>query len=222
MTSNSVLRWPDGRGWVVLSGGPSDAVRAHALSVAAADGGVAYVALRDATAAEMLMLDMDDLGAPAGYLVNMQTDTETALFDRLAEASVIVIGNLTDAETWCAVLTGAAAAGIYAAYEHGAVILAEGTGAAALGGWIMTDEGDITPGLGWLENALIFPGLTSAGQSERARYALTAQPAALAVGVGSDSALALGPDGQVETWGQQHVTIALGSHFGTQVPRTGE
>jgi hypothetical protein len=65
----------------------------------------------------------------------------------------------------------------------------------------------------WLDNALILPGVTSVAQSVEAQEVLRAQPAAIAVGIGSGSALALGPDGELELWGQKQVTIALGSHY---------
>ncbi len=214
MANKAGLRWMDGRGWIVLAGGGSDAVRAHTLSVAAADGGVAYAAVSDVAWAEHLMLDMDDLGAPAGYLVNVRAESAAAVYDRLAEASVIVIGAAADAETLYGQLDGAAAAGMRAAFEHGAVVLAEGAGAAALGAWIAAAEGELIPGLGWLENALVLPGVASAGASATARAALLAQPTALAVGIGAGSALALGPDGEVEIWGEGHVTIVLGAHYG--------
>jgi hypothetical protein len=62
----------------------------------------------------------------------------------------------------------------------------------------------------WLENALIVPFITSIAESEQVRDVLEAQPTAIAVGVGAGSALALGPDGEVETWGRRQVTVALG------------
>ena len=39
---------------------------------------------------------------------------------------------------------------------------------------------------------------------------MTSEPGAVALGIGSDSALALGPDGQLEVWGEQQVDVALG------------
>lgn len=212
MTEKAGLRWPDGRGWIALAGAGDDSVRARALSIAAADGGVAYVTLRDAAYPERLMLDMDDLGAPAGYLVNVQTEQPVTIVKQLSEASIVVIGDLADAETLSAALGGAAETGIRTAYEHGAVVLAEGAGAAALGAWIATADGELLPALGWLENALILPGVVTAGQSPAARQALETRQIGLAVGVGAGSALALGPDGEVEAWGGGQVTVVFGMH----------
>ncbi|MGQ9889506.1 MAG: hypothetical protein ACUVSX_13600 [Aggregatilineales bacterium] len=210
MTEKAGLRWLDGRGWIALAGTANDPVRARALSIAAADGGVAYVALRDAAYPEQLMLDMDDLGAPAGYLVNVHTEQPGIVVRQLSEASIVVIGDLADAETLSAALAGAAETGMRAAFERGAVVLAEGAGAAALGAWIAAADGELIPALGWLENALILPGIVTAGQSPAARQALEGRQIGLAVGVGAGSALALGPDGELEAWGSGQVTIVVG------------
>lgn len=212
MTEKAGLRWPDGRGWIALAGAGDDSVRAHALSIAAADGGVAYITLKDTAYPERLMLDMDDLGAPAGYLVNVHTEQPSAVVKQLSEASIVVIGHLADAETLSAALGGAAETGMRAAFEHGAVVLAEGAGAAALGAWIAAADGELLPALGWLENALILPGIVTAGQSPAARQALEARQIGLAVGVGVGSALALGPDGEIEVWGGGQVTVVFGMH----------
>jgi hypothetical protein len=38
-------------------------------------------------------------------------------------------------------------------------------------------------------------------------------PDAIAIGIGPGSALVLGPNGEVETWGKQQVTISLGPGY---------
>jgi hypothetical protein len=84
----------------------------------------------------------------------------------------------------------------------------------AWGGWTVLDSGEITTGLDWLQGALIVPGSVSVGEAEETRAVMNAQPEAIALGIGPNSALALGPDGEVEPWGQQEVSIALGPSFG--------
>lgn len=217
MAGNAALRWLDGRGWLALAGDApaSDAIRARALGVAAADGGVAVVALRGAdTDAEQLLADIEDLGAQAGYLVDLLAEDDTTIRAKLAEASVIVISADVDVHEVRSVLTGVAIEGIQIAFESGAVVLAEGPGAAAFGTWLVGKSGEIVAGFGWLENALIVPGATSVSESPVAQEVMRVRPAALALGIGAESALALGPDGQVELWGEQQVAIALGPDFG--------
>ncbi len=215
MANNNVLRWLDGRGWLILSGGDSSDVRAQALGRAAADGGVAYVDLGGQIGSgESALADMEDLGAPSGYLVNVMTEDDQTIHSKLADAGVVVVAGGSDVSELRSSLMGAAAAGIQTAFENGAVVLVEGQAAMLAGAWVLTEDDRLLGGLEWVENALIVPGLTSAEESAQVQTILTAQPAALGISVGAGSALALGPDGEVETWGQKQVTIALGPNYG--------
>jgi hypothetical protein len=217
MASNAALQWQDGRGWLVLAGSTpaSDAVRGRALAIVAADGGIAYLATRGVdAAAEQIMSDMEDLGAPTGYLVDVLSEDDSEIQNKLAEASMVVIGGDSSVTNVRSALLGAAIAGIQRAFENGAVVLAEGPGAMAFGAWLLQDDDQMNTGLGWLRSGLIVPGIASVSESPVTRVVIAAQPAAIAIGIGTGSALALGPDGQVEPWGEQQVSIALGPSFG--------
>jgi hypothetical protein len=216
MAHNNVLRWRDGRGWLVLSGGAEvgGEVRAQAIGRAAADGGVAYVSLgNDTNVAEAALLDMEDLGAASGYLVDVLSEDDETIRTKLAEASMIVIESDADLASIRSGLLGAAAEGIEAAFANGAVILAEGLSASAFGQRIALDSGETIDGLGWLEQAFILPAVVAVAESTTGRAALDDQPSALALGIGVGSALVLGPDGAVELWGRKQVTVALGRSF---------
>jgi hypothetical protein len=63
-----------------------------------------------------------------------------------------------------------------------------------------------------LQEALVLPEVESAAVV--AKPLLAEEPTSIAVGIGIGSALALGPDGQVETWGMRQVTVALGTQYG--------
>jgi hypothetical protein len=215
MARNAVLRWVDGRGWLVLSASHDDEIRALVLARASADGGVAYVAM-GGIEAEKALADMEDLGASAGYLVDVLAEDDTAIRQKLAEAGVIVIPDGVDALDARDALMGAAASGIRDAFANGAVVLAEGGGAAVFGAWVLLDSRKTAAGLNWLESALVLPGVTSVSASDEAQMVLSIQPAAIAVGIGPGSALALGPDGEVETWGNKQVTIALGRDYSAE------
>jgi hypothetical protein len=215
MPSHIVFQWLDGRGWLVLSGGADTGgeLRATALARSSADGGVACVALSsDPGAGDRLLDDVEDLGAPSGYVVDVAAEDDQTVHAKLGEAGVIVI--LTDgtAESVRSALTGAAIEGIQIAYQNGAVVLAEGACAMAFGGYLVTPEGGVAPGLGWLTDALVLHGVESA--AAQAKDLLAVQPNGIAVGIGVGSALALGPDGQVETWGKGQVTVSLGADLG--------
>lgn len=212
MASNAVLRWMDGRGWFVLSASNNDEIRALALARASADGGVAYVSMGGAEA-ENVLADMEDLGASSGYLVDVMAEDDATIRQKLAEAGVIVIADEVNVVEAREALIGAGISGIQDAFVNGAVVLAEGDCAAVFGAWIMLDSGIISSGLDWLENALVLPGVTSVRESYEAASVLNRQPTAIVVGVGAGSALALGPDGEVETWGNKQVTVALGRDY---------
>jgi len=218
MPSQSVFRWLDGRGWLVLSGAgdpsgeadPSE-IRAKALSRAAADGAAAVVYLGDGGGADALLDDIEDLGAPSGYVVDILTEDDETIRNRLAEAGVIVISGTATSAAARSALTGAAVEGVRVAYENGAIVLVEGAASGAFGAYMIGADGTVSAGLGWLLNALILPGLVSIGQE--ALPVLNAHPEAVGIGIGAGSALALGGDSEVEIWGARRVSVALGSAY---------
>jgi hypothetical protein len=214
MPIRSVFQWPDGRGWIILSGGhdPGSEIRAFAIGRAAADGAVAIMVMGSGgESAERILDDVEDLGAPSGYLVDAASEDDATVTAKLADAGMILIEEGESAAETKSALLGAAVEGIRAAYQNGAVVLAEGMSAQALGGWIVRDDGQLTAGLGWLAGGLIAPSVTSAAQW--GHDLLLEHPLAYVVGIGAGSALALGPDGQVETWGKGEVSVALGRNL---------
>lgn len=218
MPEQNVFHWLDGRGWLVLSGriDPQGAdigdIRSLILARSIADGGVACVALSgDVSAAERLLEDLEDLGAPSGYIVDVVAEDDTTIQARLADAGIIVIDSASDAETARSNLIGAPIDGIQTAYENGAMVLIEGHSTSAFGTWVMLRDRDVVSGLEWVEGAVIVS--TDGAVSGAARPILEAQPAGYAIGIGQGSALALGPDGQVEVWGRGNVGIALGAAY---------
>ncbi len=216
MARNNVLQWRDGRGWLVLSGGyvPASDVRARTIGQIAADGGVVYVTFgSNIEASEILMSDFQDLGAPPGYFVDVLTEDDDTIRTKLGEASLIVVDSGSNAVDTRSGLLGAAVEGMQTAFENGAILLLEGSSAAIFGMWFLLETGEIRQGIGWLSQMFILPGVTEVAQSEPGQAALAEESSALAIGIGEGSALALGPDGQVEPWGAGEVTIALGRSF---------
>jgi hypothetical protein len=213
MASQTILRWLDGRGWLVLSSDrDTSEMRASALSRASADGGIAVVYLGDQEdGGDVVLDDVEDLGAPSGYLVDVFADDDQTLRDRLVDASVILVSGAKDADAARSALVGAASDGIKAAYQQGAVVMLEGAAASAVGAYLVGDNDSVTSGFGWVENALIAPGVADVGVY--ARPIMRAHADALAIGVGAGAALALGPDGEVEVWGAQRVAVALGPAY---------
>lgn len=217
MATNNVLRWLDGRGWLVFSGGmdTTGEIRGTALGRSSADGGIACVlTTNDLEGGERLLDDLEDLGGQAGYLVDLLTEDDQTIYTQLAQAGIVVIGAAHSITDLRAVLIGAAVDGIQEAFGHGAVVLVEGLSTELFGAWTLDKDGELTNGLEWIESAIIVSDVTSVASSTQGQTVLKTQPAGIAIGIGSGSALALGPDGEVETWGKGEVTIALGRSFG--------
>ncbi len=212
MPTTNIFHWPDGRGWLILAGSADDDIRARALNQTAADGAIAYVKMSGSLeAGEQTMEDMIALGAPSGYLVDVSAEDDETIVQQLTEAGMVVIESGANGADSRSVLLGAAAQGIQASYQSGGVILAEGFSAMVFGAWVVQDDGTLVSGLEWLQGALLAPGVISAADWGRA--VLLERPTTIAIGIGLGSALALGPDGQVQAWGEGQITVALGRDY---------
>jgi hypothetical protein len=224
MPQANVIRWRDGGGWIVLSGsgdfraGESSGVEdieAQAIERAIAGKPLAYIfAASDIDQADDHLLSLEDLGAPAVYLVDVLQEDDDTIIRQLREAGIIFIGDGRDLDALRSGLVGAAAEGLAQAFEDGAIILAEGSGARALGD-ILSADPQAKHGLNWVERAAIMPGYEADGAPQRLRDLLVAHPDAYGLGIGTGSALALGSEGQVEAWGKRQLTVMLGSNFKT-------
>jgi len=213
MPQANVIRWRDGAGWLVLSGGgdfegtEAGEIEAEALARVPAGDPVAFIwAASDIEVADRHLTALEDLGAPTGYLIDVLTEDDATLRDQLSVAGMVVIEDGPNVSELRSGLLGAALEGISAAYERGAVILGIGQGAAFLGS-VYENQ----PGLEWVESAVIVPHYDAENESAQLRDLLTAHPENYGLGIGTGSALALGPSGEVIAWGRQQVTVALGS-----------
>ncbi|MCU0476458.1 MAG: hypothetical protein MUC99_10165 [Anaerolineae bacterium] len=209
------LTWPDALGWLVLSGTSEGdgAVRAEVLQRLKPEGGVAYLGLRE-SALDAVMDDLDDLGAPTGYLVNILTEDDDQIRASLREVSLIVLDSEEDPQRLYETLQGAAIEAVRAAYERGAVVLAEGQAAGLLGAYWRDRRGVLREGLGWLREAFVCPDLPDREQLRaEAVEVFERHPEALAVGIPTGAALALGVGGHLELWGDRPVAVTFGPGF---------
>ncbi|MBL8144886.1 MAG: hypothetical protein JNL34_00760 [Anaerolineae bacterium] len=210
MPAFSVFRWRDGRGWLVLAGAAHDEIRGHALSRSAADGAVAVITL-PAADAEHTLDDLADLGAPAGYIVDVIAEPDEDILLKIGEAGVVVISASGEPDEVRSALAGAAVQALDQAFQNGAVILAEGAAAQSMGAWLLGD-GFTPDGFAWLEDAVIEIGPPPVGGDALA--VLESHPEGLAMALADDAAVAFGPDGQVELWGSRRVAVTLGAACG--------
>src|SRR6266851_400232 len=171
MPRANMIRWRDGAGWLVLSGGgdiqsaETGEIEAEALARVAAGDPMAYIwAAGDVETADKHLEALHDLGAPTGYLVDVLTEDDDSLRSQLAVAGLIVLGEGLEA--------------IGSAFERGAVILGVGQGAAVLGSF-MPDQ----PGVGWIEGAAIMPGYEDDKAVAQLRDTLAKNPDAYGLGI---------------------------------------
>lgn len=210
MPQQSVFRWRDGRGWLVLANGPSSEIRGMALTRSAADGAVACVAIEGVAAADALLEDLEDLGAPSGFIVDLQSEDDDTIRDQLANAGLVVVTAGVGPNDVRSALMGAAIEGIGTAYAQGAVVLLEGGAACAVGDHLYDSAAQ---GLGWFAHALLMPDARIEGVEAAARELLASAPDAYALMIGAESAAVFGGDGQVEMWGERRVTLLLGAQY---------
>src|SRR5258708_7281923 len=178
MPQANVIRWRDGAGWLVLSGGGEfegadvGEIEAEALARVPAGDPLAYIwAATDVETADRHLSVLEDLGAPTGYLVDVLTEDDATLREQLSVAGMVIIEDGPNVTGLRSGLLGAALEGINAAYERGAVILGVGQGAAILGSGL-----DNQQGLEWVEGAAIVPQYDGEADSARRRELPTAHP----------------------------------------------
>lgn len=213
--SENTLKYLSGRGWIVLSGGNTEGspIRAKALTRAREYGITAYISSAD-DGGDSLLDDMEDLGARSGYFIDPEYDDPEDIIEEMKTASLIVVEVGSSLDSLYHMLRGATVEGIRQAYERGGVVLVEGLATNIFGRWVLSDEGKIVDGLNWVQNAFIEPQSTGAEDSRAVQTVLNEIAEAVAINVASGSAIALGPDGAVEVWGEeQNVTISLGRKY---------
>jgi hypothetical protein len=215
MPQNNIFRWHPGGGWLILAGGGSWEtdenlnIISSLLTYTVSLGPIAYVwAASDVEQADHHMDALRDLGARTGYLIDILTEEEDVIQHQLSDAGVIILGDGPQDETLRDALAGIVLRSMEEAFNQGATIYAIGSSASALGAYA-PQAGSLVKGFSWLENSIILPGYT-AEQADQLRGWVQQHPNHYGLGIGQGAALALGPQGQVEVWGNQAVTVSLG------------
>lgn len=223
------LRWRDARGWLLLAGGgeleeTADITRA-AIEIIPDESPVVFVpatgptqeAGRDEGA--QVIAQIESLGGPAGYVAPIYTRADAAdpkNARRLMNAGLIYLG---DGQTQRLVETLSdtpALDALQSAHRAGAVVLAMGHAAGALGAWFVgaAPGSALSRGWGWLPDAIICP-LFDDGVAPALRAAIRSHAECVGLGVPRGVALALGPGNQVQTQsaGALQATVVLGARF---------
>lgn len=220
---SSIFQWPDGAGWFVLSGGgdfrkgESESVDSSVILRSAADGALAYIwAASDLDTAEHFLTYIADLGGQSGYPVDIVSEDDATLNSQLGEAGLIVVGDGNQGTRLYNALHGPAIQAILSAYLNGALVMGVGVGAEVFGSWFLRGDADPLPGFGWLSNALLQVHPPHPATQKPRRELFQREPLAYSVEMGRDSALALGPQGQVELWGKRQIAVSLGQGYGAR------
>ena len=226
MTRTGPLQWRTGDGWLVLIGGSSErwntteAIDRAAVEAMSDEAPIAFVPSAGCPPdyGESFLAAYRMLGSPPGYVVPLE-DVDSARdpvnVRRLTQAGLIYFGG-GDAQRLLDTLTGTPALdAVAAAYAAGAVVVGMSAGAIALGAWgISFDRGsDVLKGWSWLPDAVVVPHYTP-DHADALRGVLLDHPEMLGLGLPEDVALALGPDGEVQTWGRGPIVATLGPRFG--------
>jgi len=195
----------------VLSGraDPLSEIRAQALSRHNASGAIAYISLADDLGDE-LMDDMAELGASSGYLVDLEEQDNNEVYERLIGAAMIVVDAAGQGDRLLRLLRRTAIHALKEALNRGALLFFEGAAAAIAGEFVLAADHRIESGLNLLRNALVAIDASSVAGDDALRAARGELPDAIFLGLETGSALALGPQGQIETWGERPVAISLG------------
>ena len=211
MLDAAPFTWLDSNGWIVLSG-PPDAlseIRAQALNRYDGAGALAFISLTP-DLGDALMDDMAELGAPAGYLVDLEDLDNNEIYERLSTAGMIVIESNRHPDRLQRLMSHTVTSALKSALGHGALLLFEGEAASLAGQHRMSAGGELTVGLNFVDNALITTVADNGAQVSLTRSIHRQLPEASIMGLARGSALALGPVRQLETWGEGEVTIRLG------------
>lgn len=213
MPHMQVIRWREGAGWLVLAGGgTADAdeaydIEAQVLTKIRMGEPIAYIwAAGDPDSADEHLSALIDMGAPTGYLVDIVSEDDDTIRAQLVEAGMVVLGDGPKYDALRSAVQGVALDAIAEAHARGAVILGIGSGATLLGSVIENDK----EGLNWVENAVILPRYGLPARANKMRELLSRHTTLYGLGINAGSALALGPQGEVEALGNRQITVSLG------------
>jgi cyanophycinase len=156
-----------------------------------------------------------DLGGPSGYVVPIFQPSDARRLENrelLAQAGVVYLADGPDPLRLVRALRESPALeGMAEAFEGGAVVAAFGRAAMGLGAWVAASEAleSVEPGLGWLPQVVVEPHFVGTESAKRLQALLAHYPGHLGMGLPDGVALALGPEGRVETLGDEQVTMVL-------------
>jgi cyanophycinase len=223
MTQAGPLHWCTGAGWLVLAGGgkwqngETGTIDAAALGWANLDRPIAVLLAAGGSTAEgeALLEYYADLGGPGGYVVpifDAASAQQPENCQLLEQAGLVYIADGPDVLGLTrAMRESPSLEALERAFQYGAAVLGGGAGAIVLGAWVATRDHPerAEPGWGWLPDVIVEPHFVASRSAGRLHSLVNTHPTCLGLGIPERVALALGPDGRVETVGEEQITVVL-------------
>jgi hypothetical protein len=203
---NRLFRRPPGTGWLILSGGPMpEDLLQRALALVDHAGILLAVAPTppDLQKAENALQPWLDATGWEGRTVDCESSD--VLEEALSEAALVVLPDLADSAAYARQLGQTDACEyLLAALDDGAVIVAEGPAAEALGDHFASGQ-NLLPGLRWVPGAVV----QSHFVEDQTPTAVGIRKESYRIGLPAGVAIALGPGEEREIWGVGQPTITF-------------
>jgi hypothetical protein len=209
-----LFRRPPGVGWLIISGSASpDEQIQRALALLEHAGTMAAVVPhpKDIPNAEAALATWVDISGWEGELVDC--DSTDRLEEKVSEAGIILLPDMASPNDYIHAL-GETDAGefLLSALDGGGMIIAEGSAAEALGEAVQAaglnpqpETRVWTPALKWIPGALIQSHFTTSEE-----FSIPSQRKDIfRIGLPDGVAIALGPEGEREIWGERAPTITF-------------
>jgi hypothetical protein len=225
MPTQGPISWLDGEGWLVLAGGgdwatgETEQVDMRLLSIANLDRPmVVLLSEGSRNRADTLLDYFTELGGPGGEAFSIEGITRDQLhtprfLTLIAEAGILCLGGENPIPLVQNIYNNPVLRQIVQGYTtlQALTVIGVGGGAAALAKWAFGPAPNYlrAMGLGWLSNAVVVPHFTRTEDSPILKQLPRIAPDVLGLGIPNGCALALGPLGQVETWGTGNVTAVI-------------
>jgi hypothetical protein len=217
--TNQVFRRPAGEGWLVLAGIlPSLGGETPRLAECLLDhvdlsrNPVCIVsrAIIEREDAAPFIEELEALLDVAVEVINVTRINSADLAEVLTSAGLVVLMG-GPVEHWLE-LFHTALSGHKPTYflGEGTLLLAAGAAAAALGSWIfLSERQELEPALGWLEGAIILPQVLDPLELPGMQEMLSQKKRVYALGLPKGAILAMGPEGEIEVWGETQPVVVL-------------
>lgn len=209
------------RGWVVLIGGssgtwpPTEPIDRAAIERMPKNAPIAFVPAAGCPPdyGESFLATYKRLGARDGYVVPIYDDASAREPENAAllrDAGLIYFGGGDTTRLLASMTNTPALDAIASAYERGAVICGMSAGAIALCAYGVSLGAGVLDGWAWLPRTLVSVHHTPQRDEALARaHREHAQTTAIALP--EHTALAIGPEGEVEEWGEPGIAITAGT-----------